>query len=128
MANTTATMVPLEGGINDALARISSQDIGEFYALLKGQVISPTIYELMISQLEIACARVAPGPEPAFVHLTQKGVELMRSYSALSYSQQLSWIRTDMRVREAIYARDQRIIQSQPPQNNLDYHAMAQRM
>lgn len=126
-----SNMAPLESGSNDtydAFARIASQDTRHIYALLTGQVISPAIYELMISQLGNYCG--APGP--AFMPLTQRGVELMRAYPDLSFSQQLLWIRTDLRLREEILIRDQGEICSRykhyNPELDTQFDAIIRRM
>lgn len=113
---------------NDAMARVSSQDTSLIYGSFMRSEISQDVYNLMISQLANTCG--APGH--AFAQLTQKGVDLMKSYSNLSFEQQISWIRADLRVREAIYVQDDREIRSRHAQSGRSYnaslHAIAQRM
>lgn len=112
-------------GGNDALARIASQDASQIHALLERQLITADLCKLMISQLGSACGVSGP----ALLQLTQLGADLMRSFPTLSFAQQLSWLRADLSLREAIYAQDDRRAKSwNHAVDDASYHAMVQRM
>lgn len=131
VSNSGATIGSLNIGPthdNDAMARISSQDTSQIYALYTRSEISLDVYNLIISQLGSACSALGP----AFTQLTQRGVDLMKSYSSLSFAQQTLWIRADLRFREAVYAQDHRDFCFRQGQastaNDISVYAISQRM